>query len=115
MLSLFGVSLANFCTGAKEVVQLVGWILTIFKIAIPLIIVFLGAFDLGKAVMSGKEDEIKKNAKSLGVRAIAGILIFLLPTIVLAVFGLFSQFNESTGSVDFDVCKTCLLNPWDCD
>lgn len=115
MLSLFGVSLSNFCSGASEVIQLVGWVLTIFKIAIPLLIVALGAFDLGKAVMSGKDDEIKKNAKTLGIRAVAGILIFLLPTVVLALFGLFNQFNESANSIDFNVCKTCLLEPWNCN
>lgn len=114
MLSLFGVSLNNFCQDASELVQLIGWVLTIFKVAIPLLIVVLGGFDLGKAVMAGKDDEIKKNAKSLGVRAIAGILIFLLPNIVLAVFGLFNTFNESAQSVNFPVCKKCLLEPWNC-
>lgn len=115
MLSLFGVSLSNFCSSASEIVQLVGWVLTIFKIAIPLLIVALGAFDLGKAVMSGKDDEIKKNAKALGIRAIAGILIFLLPSVVIALFGLFDQFNDSALNVGFETCETCLLQPWNCD
>lgn len=114
MLSLFGISLGNFCQEASDLVQLIGWVLTVFKIAIPLLIIILGAFDLGKAVMAGKDDEIKKNAKSLGVRAVAGILIFLLPSIVLAVFGLFDDFKESSQSVNFPVCKQCLLEPWNC-
>lgn len=114
MLSLYGISLADFCQDASELVQLIGWVLTVFKIAIPLLVVVLGAFDLGKAVMAGKDDEIKKNAKSLGVRAIAGILVFLLPDIVLAVFGFFEDFKDSSQSVNFPVCKQCLLEPWNC-
>ena len=55
------MDLSGFCTGVKPVLQAAGWLLLIFKIIIPLIIVGLGALDLGKAVTSGKDDDIKKN------------------------------------------------------
>ena len=115
MAGLFGaVDLSNFCSNAKDVVQILGLVLTIFKIAIPLIVVFYGAFDLGKAVMSGKDDDIKKNAKTLAVRVIAGIIIYLLPSIILFFFGLIGEFNSTAETVDFDTCKECLLHPSNC-
>ena len=52
------MDLSGFCTGVKPVLQAAGWLLLIFKIIIPLIIVGLGAFDLGKAVTASKDDEI---------------------------------------------------------
>ena len=53
-------SLSSLCTEAKDILAFAGWILTFFKIAIPLLIIGLGMFDFGKAVVSSKDDEIKK-------------------------------------------------------
>ena len=108
------MDLSGFCTGVKPVLQAAGWLLLIFKIIIPLIIVGLGAFDLGKAVTSGKDDDIKKNTKSLGIRIVAGILIFLAPSIILWVFGLISDFSEAKDAIDFPTCQTCILTPYKC-
>ena len=66
----------NFCSKTKSVWVLVGKLLSVFKIVIPLLIIIFGMIDLGKAVVASKDDEIKKAAKSLGFRALAGILIF---------------------------------------
>lgn len=108
------MDLSGFCTEVKDVMQIVGWVLFIFKIIIPLIVVALGAFDLGKAVTSGKEDDIKKQTKTLGVRIAAGIIIFIMPSIILWIFGLVKSFGEAQGVVDFEVCRTCLLTPYKC-
>ena len=88
-------SLSSLCTEAKDILAFAGWILTFFKIAIPLLIIGLGMFDFGKAVVSSKDDEIKKSAKTLMYRAIAGIVIFFvtshpaatLPTSNFSAFG----------------------------
>lgn len=116
MLGLFGaVSFSDFCNNAKEIISIAGWVLYVFKIAIPLLIVFLGAFDLGKAVVSGKEDDIKKNLKVLAVRIIAGIIIFLLPSLILAILNSVDNVKDVTGdSKNFGVCYNCLLKPGDC-
>lgn len=106
--------LEGFCTNMKDVVQVVGYALLIFKIAIPLIIVALGILDLGKAVTSGKDDDIKKNTKSLGIRIAAGILIFLAPNIIVWLFGLVNGFGEASEAVGFSVCENCILHPSKC-
>ena len=106
------------CDSVAGILQLVGYVLTIFKIVIPLLIVFLGVFDFGKAVTSGKQDDIKKNAQSLMHRAIAGIIIFFVPTIVLWLFGFVAAYNDDKNEVsqkiNYDTCQTCLLHPGQC-
>ena len=59
--------------------------------------------DMGKAVTSGKEDEIKKSAMSFMRRAIAAIVIFFVPAIVGLVM---SAIDASDGSKDYENCLT---------
>ena len=111
------MQVGGFCKEASGILQVVGWVLTIFKVVIPLLIVALGMFDFGKAVTSAKDEDIKKSAKSLMWRAVAGIIIFFVPSIILWVFGALSAFNEAKNSagIGFDICKKCVLQPWGCD
>ena len=50
----------NFCTNTANIWQIVGYVLLIFKIVIPILLIIFGILDLGKAVIASKEDEIKK-------------------------------------------------------
>ena len=99
---------------ASDVLAFAGWILTFFKIAIPLLIIGLGMFDFGKAVVSSKDDEIKKSAKTLMYRAIAGIVIFFVPSLVVWLFQTVGSFNDAANATNFDDCKKCILTPWSC-
>lgn len=101
----------NFCTKTKTIWILVGRILGIFKIVIPLLVIIFGMIDLGKAVVASKDDEIKKAAKSLGFRALAGVLIFFIPTLVGFCFTLADGFNSDG---DYSVCESCITNPSGC-
>ena len=109
---MLGFDLASFCGQAGDILQFVGYILTLVKVAIPLVIVIYGIMDLGKAVVASKEDEIKTGAKRLLWRAVAGVAIFFIPSIVMWLFGTIGQYT--TGSQGFDNCKTCILTPWSC-
>ena len=91
-----------FCAGTAKIWQLVGRILTIFKIVIPLLVIIFGMIDLGKAVVASKDDEIKKAAKQLLIRIIAGICVFFVPTIVAFAFGLANNTPDGT------VCVNCI-------
>ncbi len=110
------MDMSNFCSEASGILQVVGWVLTIFKIAIPLLIIAFGIFDFGKAVTAAKDDEIKKSAKSLMWRAIAGIIIFFIPSIILWVFGAISEYSSARddSNINFNTCKNCVLTPWNC-
>ena len=104
--------LASFCSSTKDILVFIGWALTIVKVAIPFIIIAYGIMDLGKAVTSSKEEEIKTSAKRLLFRAIAGVAIFFVPSIVLWLFGTVNSFTEAT-SEGFSTCESALLRPWD--
>ncbi len=103
----------GFCTETREIWVLVGNLLNIFKIVIPIILVIWGMIDMGKAVVGSKDDEIKKAAKSLMMRIIAGVIIFFIPTLVGFVFSIVDGFNGDIES-DWSVCNECLTNPGDC-
>ena len=114
LLSLGAVDISSFCTEMKDVIQIVGYVLMVFKIAIPLLIIAFGIFDFGKAVVAEKEDEIKKRTKRLLFRVLAGIVIFLIPNIVLWAFGLINDYSSSKDAAGFSVCEQCFLHPSDC-
>ena len=104
----------GFCAQTASIWQVVGWILLVFKIVIPIMLIILGMLDLGKAVVASKDDEIKKASKSLLMRAIAAVIIFLIPTLVGFIMTLASGFGNDAKK-DFDVCKKCITNPNKCD
>lgn len=105
----------GFCEGTANIWQIVGYALLVFKIVIPILLIVFGAIDVGKAVIASKDDEIKKAMKSLAMRAISAIVIFLIPTIVTFVMGIVSDFNDSGAKADFEVCKKCIGSPAKCN
>ena len=114
LLSLGAFDVSDFCYNMKDLLRIVGWILVIFKFAIPILIIALGAFDFGKAVVAEKEDEIKKQTKRLIYRVVAGVLIFLLPNIILFIFKVAVPGYE-TDKGQFDICEKCVLYPSQCN
>ena len=106
------VEVGEFCTKASEILQFGGWVLTFFKVAIPVIIIALGMFDFGKAVVASKDDEIKTQTKRLIYRAIAGVVIFFIPVIVLWLFSVVSNYETAQEEAEFKVCQDCVLTPW---
>lgn len=111
-LIISAVNVGEFCTKASEVLQFAGWALTFFKVAIPILIVVLGMLDFGKAVVAKEDDEIKKQTKKLVYRAVAGIIIFFIPSIVLWLFSVVGDYSEAQEKAEFDVCSKCILVPW---
>lgn len=106
---------AEFCTKASEILQFAGWVLTFFKVAIPLVIIALGMFDFGKAVVASKDDEIKAQTKRLIYRAIAGVVIFFIPSMVLWLFSVVGDYGKADEEAGFSVCRQCVLTPWGSD
>lgn len=72
----------------EEITSILGSIVTLIQIAVPILLVILGMLDLGKAVTSQKEDEIKKAQSILIKRLIYGVLIFLVIAIVKFILGI---------------------------
>jgi len=112
-----GTGYNGFCSNSANIWQVVGYVLLVFKIVIPILLIIWGMLDLGKAVVAAKDDEIKKATKSLAMRAISAVVIFFIPTIVNLVLGMISNFSESGAAEDWNVCRTCISSPNDptCD
>jgi len=102
----------QFCTGAVQgVFTTLGWVFFILKILIPLILIIFGSIDLFKAVIASKDDEIKKSVKTLLIRAVAGIIIFFVPTFINFIVSVIDDDNVYNG--DFADCTKCMLDPND--
>lgn len=101
----------DFCKDSANVQALVGKVLFVFKIVIPLLLIIFGMIDLGKAVIGSDEKDIKKATTSIIRRLIAAIVIFLIPTIVGAVFNLVDDFSDNI-KTDYNICKDCLVSPY---
>lgn len=71
-----------------NVIAIVRLVMNIICVAVPIIMILMGTIDLFKAVTAGKDDDIKKKQKALITRIIAGVLVFLVPTIVSVLMNL---------------------------
>lgn len=100
----------GFCASTADIWQIVGIFLLIFKIVIPIILIILGMFDLGKAVISSDDKAIGKSVKALAMRLVAAVIIFFIPTLISFIFSLVSAFN-SEAKADYDVCRACITYP----
>ena len=111
---LYLLDASTFCQETATVWQFIGWILFVFKIVIPILLILFGMIDLGKAVVSSDEKAIKTATTTLVKRAIAAVVIFFIPTIVSAIFGIVTGF---TGKVkeQYGRCATCVTKPGSCD
>ena len=81
-------------------------IVTIIKIAIPLILVLFGMLDFGKGVIASKEDEIKKGQNNFIKRLMAAAIVFFMVTIIQLVINIVDK--DSDG--EFWACANSLLN-----
>ena len=91
--------LAAQCDGLENFIPIAGFILRIIKYAAPILLILWGSIDMVKSIIAGKEDDIKKNQKTLVKRAIAAIILFLVPFLVSIGLGLI-------GSDEWKACWT---------
>ena len=110
---VIGQETSGFCASSANIWQTVGYVLMVFKIVIPILLIIFGMIDLGKAVIASKDDEIKKATKSLAMRAISAVVIFFIPTLIQVVMSIVGSFGDVQD--DFNVCKACISNPMDSD
>ena len=111
-----GSSGTAVCAGVTVPTQLTGivsLVINIIKIGVPIILVVLGMIDMGKAVASQKEDEIKKGQKILLSRCIAAGITFFVVAIVQLLVGLVTKGTaQATGEKD-DIWSNCICHFFD--
>ena len=70
-----------------QVFVIVQFILKVIQWVAPVILIVIGSIDMVKAIIAGKEDEIKKHQQTLIKRLIAAVIIFLIPLLVSIILG----------------------------
>ena len=87
-----------------------------FLIVIPIIIVLMGTFDLGKAVMAGEDKEIKEAQKMFIKRLVYGVIIFFIPYLVAGVYSLFDGMSTEGGDTNegTNLCWKCAIKGGKC-
>lgn len=92
--------LASGCGELEPVIIFVKkGVFPLIQIGIPILLILMGSIDLGKAVISQDDKEIKGATSKLIKRAIAAIAVFFVATIVTIVMGMFkgTDVNGTTG------------------
>lgn len=82
--------------GLKPLLGLVNFVVDAIMIGIPIILILLGMVDLGKAVISSKEDEVKKATKAFGKRFLYAVGVFAVVWLVTFVFDTVSSVTDDT-------------------
>ena len=96
------------CNGLLPIVQFVRkGVFPIIQIGIPILLIIMGSIDLGKAVMSSDDKEIKGATSRLVKRVIMAVAIFFVVTIVTIVMNLFTKVDNddvTEGTGDWRAC-----------
>lgn len=87
--------------------SLIKQFINIVKIAIPIILIVMGMIDLAKAMMSADDGAMKKAQGSFVKKLIAGVCVFLVPTILNFVLSVVA--TGTKGEVEIGNWATC----WD--
>ena len=105
-----------FCNAdSVRAFKVIGYIVTTIKIIAPLCIIILASIDFFRAIMSNDEKAISVSTKSFIRRLIAGIVIFLVPTIVYALLDVLSSSIGDTEFNEYITCTKCVFDPSGCD
>ena len=99
---------ADACRGIGPIVTIIRHgVFPLVQIGIPVLLILLGTFDLGKAVISSDDKEVKAAQKRLISRLIYAAVIFFMVTFVSVVMNV-----VATGNVD-DADTTSWKKCWD--
>lgn len=79
-----------------EITSVTSLLYHVILIGVPVLLILFGMWDLGKAVMAQKEDEIKKGQQTFIKRLIAAVIVFLVYVIVNLVIGLVLPQGDGT-------------------
>jgi len=102
----------DFCVRTDQTWRFVGYMLLFTRILVPLGIIAMGTLDFYQAIVSDKSDDMKKYGVIFGKRILAGVMIFLIPTILNISFTLISNWSDVADQ--YEECLSCLLAPRSC-
>lgn len=92
-----------------NVFRIVGFIIVVAKIVAPLLLIIFGIIELSRAVIASDDKAISTATNLLIKKAIAGVVIFFIPTVVDFVY---SMVNDAKPIEEtFMKCQKCLVDP----
>lgn len=91
----------------SAVFGILGWVVLGIKIVVPILLILFGMLQMATAVMSQKEDAIKKAQSGLINKIIAAVVVFLVVTLVTFLMSIIGDDN-------WKACMDCLNSPTDC-
>ena len=95
MANLVQIGAIDSCNGLLPIVKVIKkGLFPIFQLGIPILLILLGTIDLGKAVISSDEKEVKAAQSRLIKRFIYAALIFFVPMLVGVVMNIISVGGE---------------------
>ena len=87
------------------VIDITKLVYNVIQVFVPVVLVMYGSVDLVKAVVAGKEDDIKKNQKTFVKRILSALIIFFIFSAVKLVVSLSSDNSESIVK-----CAECFID-----
>lgn len=95
MANLIQIGAIDSCNGLLPLVKVIKkGLFPIIQLGIPILLILLGTIDLGKAVISSDEKEVKAAQSRLIKRFIYAALVFFVVTLVSVLMNVVSQGGE---------------------
>ncbi len=110
---MFFLAATECCSGTvigpipNQIAGIIAAVIFLIKVIVPIALVIFGMLDLGKAVMSQKEDEIKKGQQTFLKRLVAAAVVFLVIFIVQVVIQIAA--GSDSGSDSIWGCAKCVM------
>ena len=99
----------QMCYNMRKLLVIVKTLIQVIQWSVPLVLVFMGTWDMFKAVTKADDQKVVQDAtKSFTRRLIAGVVVFLVPFLVRLVLNFVDQNIISDG----DVSSTSWVSCW---
>lgn len=99
-------------SGILKAFNILGYLVTIIKVLVPVILIITGIKSLFKAMIDDDSSNIKKSANLFITKFIVGAFIFFIPALFNALFSVVSGYDQT--KVKFTDCAICLTNTKSC-
>ena len=96
----------NVPSGVPKVTHI---IYNIIQVAVPVLLVLFGSMDLIKAVVAGKDDEIKKSQSIFIKRLISALIVFFVFIVVKLLVSVVADNNSNNSASNIIKCTECFI------
>ena len=100
---------ADMCQNTVKGWRVVGHIVLIVKVLVPILIIVTSFIPMFNALVKGNADETVKSWKTVGRKIAAGVIIFLIPSLVESSVKLFA--GKEIENEDVMICVHCFSSP----